>query len=85
MNPEAQKVVDDAANRQVPAEMLRKLEEAGDRLHKSGAELEAAQSGSDYSHADTLKSATDGFRAAEKEVEDAEQAINGKLSSPEPK
>jgi hypothetical protein len=80
MNAGAQKVIDDAANRQVPADLLKKLDDADDRLHKSGAELEAAQSGSDYSHAETLQSATDGVRAAEKDVERAEDEIRGKLS-----
>ncbi len=85
MKPGAQKVVDDAANRQVPEELLQKLHEAGDKLHATRAGLDAANAGTEIGHTNDVHEATDRVREAERDVEAASDAIRQKMSeSPRP-
>jgi hypothetical protein len=80
MKPGAQKVVDDAANRQVPQEMLEKLSKADDRLHETRAGLDAANAGMEIGHTNDVHDATDRVREAERDVEAASDAIRQKLN-----
>jgi hypothetical protein len=80
MKPDGQKVIDDAANRQIPPEMLDDLKKADDKLRASRAGLDAANSGTELGHIEEVDEATGHVREAEKEVEAASDAIRQKLA-----